>query len=67
MTFQGATTDMKNDASYLDVGAAVRLDLGATWNLNAGAVYATQLSHGDGIEETKAKFAIPIYFSGALF
>jgi hypothetical protein len=67
MTFQGATTNMKDDASYLDVGAAVRLDLGATWNLNAGAVYATQISHGDGIEETKAKFAIPIYFSGALF
>jgi hypothetical protein len=71
ITFQGATdnngTDMKNDASYLDVGAAVRLDLGATWNLNAGAVYATQLSYGDNATEQKAKFAIPIYFSGALF
>jgi hypothetical protein len=67
ITFQGATDHMKDDASYLDVGAAVRLDLGATWNLNAGIAYATQLSYGDDAPEQKAKFAIPIYFSGALF
>jgi hypothetical protein len=71
ITFQGATdnngTDGKDNASYLDVGAAIRFDLGASWNLNFGAVYAAQISHGDNAAEKKAKFAIPIYFSGALF
>jgi hypothetical protein len=71
MTLQNATdsndTDMKDDAAYLNVGAAACLDLGATWNLNAGVAYATQISHGDNALEQKAKFAIPIYFSGTLF
>jgi hypothetical protein len=64
-TFNG--TDVKDDASFIDFGVAVHYDLGVTWNVNAGVVYATQLSHGDGISETKPKFAIPIYFSGVLF
>jgi hypothetical protein len=76
ITFQGATdnngTDGKDDASYLDVGAAVRLDLGASWSLSFGAVYAAPISQGDAVAETEkkakaAKFGIPIYFSGALF
>jgi hypothetical protein len=71
ITFQSAAdkngTDAKDDASYLDIGAAIRLDLGASWNISAGLVYAAQLSRGDNAAETKAKFAIPIYFSGALF
>jgi hypothetical protein len=71
MTIKNATdnngTNMKDGASFLDVGVSISLDLGASWNINTGVVYAKQLIRGDSAAEQKARFAIPIYFSGALF
>jgi hypothetical protein len=71
ITIQNATenngTDQKDGASFFDVGVSIGLDLGATWNINTGVIYANQIVRDDNAAEQKAKFAIPIYFSGVLF
>jgi hypothetical protein len=66
-TGETSGTDNKDGHALLDVGASIRLDLGATWNINAGAVYGNQIMSDDNAPEVKNRFAIPIYFSGALF
>lgn len=71
ITIQNATenngTDQKNGASFFDVGVSIGLDLGASWNINTGVIYANQIIREDNATEQKTRFAIPIYFSGALF
>jgi hypothetical protein len=63
----GTTSKGKDAAAYFDIGASIGLDLGATWSVHAGVVYGSQIIKGDNTAKQKPYFAVPIYFSGALF
>jgi hypothetical protein len=71
MTIQNSTVydgiDGKDNASFLDLGFSISLDLGESWNVNTGIVYAKQITWGDNAPEQRTRFIIPIYFGGVLF